>query len=99
MTQMPDPEVQAPVAEHSALATRRAAAGVLGGIGAAAVALVAGASWSVAALSATDVAALIFVIWVWTTVGGAGPDATKRIARAEDASPIASEVILVGAAV
>ena len=31
---------------------------------------------------ATDVAALVFVVWVWVTVSRADPVATARIARA-----------------
>jgi uncharacterized membrane protein len=71
--------------------------GAIGGIAAAAVAIAYGASWSVAALCASDVAALVFVIWVWVTVARADPVATARIARAEDASRAAAEAVLIGA--
>ena len=53
---------------------------------AAAIALAYGASWSVAALCASDVAALVFIGWVLLSVGAADASATARIARAEDAS-------------
>jgi uncharacterized membrane protein len=56
-----------------------------------------GASWSVAALCAYDVAALVFLVWVWVTVAGADPAVTQRIALAEDASHAAAEAILVAA--
>ena len=56
-----------------------------------------GASWSVAALCASDVAAIVFVVWVWVTVAGADAEATSQIARAEDASRAAAEAVLVGA--
>jgi uncharacterized membrane protein len=73
--------------------------GVIAGIAAAALALAEGASWSVAALCASDVAALVFVMWVWLTVAGADAPATARIARAEDASRVAAEAVLVGAGI
>ena len=54
--------------DHSGLANRRVLCGIAGGLAAAAIALIDGASWSVAALCASDVAALVFVVWVWSTV-------------------------------
>jgi uncharacterized membrane protein len=71
--------------------------GAVTGITAAAVALEHGASWSVAALCASDVAALVFIIWVWVTVSGADAAATAAIARGEDSSRAAAEAVLVGA--
>jgi uncharacterized membrane protein len=68
-----------------------------GGSAAAALALLLGASWSVAALSASDVAALVFVVWVWLTVAGADTATTAGIARAEDASRTGAEAVLVAA--
>jgi uncharacterized membrane protein len=79
------------------LAARRVMIGSAGGICAAAVVLAEGASWSVAALAAADVAALVFVAWVWLTVMRADAAATARIARTEDASRAAAEAVLVGA--
>ncbi len=99
MTDPPDSDTPALPADHSGLAARRVIIGVIGGIAAAALALSDGASWSVAALCASDAAALVFVIWVWVTVAGADEAATARIALAEDASRAASEAILVGAGV
>jgi uncharacterized membrane protein len=81
----------------SMLAAKRLIIGVGGGIAVAAVALANAASWSVAALCASDVAALVFIVWVWVTVAGADAAATARIARAEDSSRAAAEAILVGA--
>jgi uncharacterized membrane protein len=66
------------------------------GCAAAAIALADGASWSVAALCASDVAALVFIVWVWISVGRADPAATSRLARTED-SRVAAESILIGA--
>ena len=71
--------------------------GAVTGIAAAAVALDHGASWSVAALCASDVAALVFIIWVWVTVWGADAAATAGIARGEDSSRAAAEAVLLGA--
>jgi uncharacterized membrane protein len=79
------------------LAARRVIVGGAGGCAAAAAALAYGASWSVAALCASDVAALVFTGWVWLSVGRADAAATARIARAEDASPVAAESVLLGA--
>src|SRR4051794_17243300 len=84
-------------ADHSGLAARRVLAGGVGGLAAAALALVDGATWSVAALCASDIAALVFVIWVWATVARADAAATSRIARAEDASRAAAEAVLLSA--
>ncbi len=76
------------------LAERRVMAGAAGGCAAAAIALSYGASWSVAALSASDIAALVFVGWVWLSVGRADAAATAQIARAEDASRVGAESVL-----
>lgn len=88
----------APVApDHSMLAAKRVIVGGGAGIAVAGIALGDGSSWSVAALCASDVAALVFVVWVWVTVTGADAAATGRIARAEDSSRAAAEAILVAA--
>jgi uncharacterized membrane protein len=99
VTHAPDSDAPAVPADHSGLAAKRVIIGVIGGIAAAALALSEGASWSVAALCASDVAALVFVIWVWVTLAGADEVATARTARAEDSSRTASEAILLGAGV
>jgi uncharacterized membrane protein len=72
-------------------------AGAAGGFAAASVALAYGASWSVAALCGSDIAALVFIAWVWLSVGRADAAATARIARAEDASRVAAESVLLAA--
>jgi uncharacterized membrane protein len=81
--------------DHSGLAARRLIIGALVGAVAAAIALVAGASWSVAVLLAYDAGALVYVIWVWMTIGGSDPVTTSRIALAEDDSRATSDAILV----
>jgi uncharacterized membrane protein len=91
------PDPQTSPADHSGLAAKRVVLGVLGGLVVAGIALAHGASWSVAALGATDVAALVFVAWVWISIAGADAGATARLARAEDASRAAAEAVLLGA--
>jgi hypothetical protein len=79
------------------LAAKRLMIGSAGGIATAALALAEGASSSVAALSAADVAALVFVEWVWALAAAA------ELARRADArlrvlsvSPITTEPMLDG---
>ena len=83
--------------DHSGLAAKRVVAGGLSGLVVAGITLAEGASWSVAALGATDVAALVFITRVWLSVVGADAGATARLARAEDASRTAAEAVLLGA--
>jgi uncharacterized membrane protein len=71
--------------------------GAAGGAVAAGLGIIGGASWSVSALFAEDVAALVFLIWVWSTIATADAPATSRLARAEDESRAAAEAVLVGA--
>lgn len=71
--------------------------GAAGGAVAAALAVSRGASWSVAALFAEDVAALVFLVWVWSTIATADAPETSRLARNEDASRAAAEAVLIGA--
>ena len=71
--------------------------GAAGGGVAAALALIGGASWSVAALVAEDIAALVFLVWVRSTIATADAPGTSRLARSEDASRAAAEAVLIGA--
>ena len=71
--------------------------GAAGGAIGAALAVVGGASWSVAALVAEDIAALVFLVWVWSTIATADAPATARLARTEDASRAAADLVLIGA--
>jgi uncharacterized membrane protein len=84
-------------ARKPALAMRRAILAAVSGWLAASLVLQTGASWSVAALCGFDVAALVFVLWVWAGVAGADAETTERLARAEDASPTAAEGVLIAA--
>ena len=58
-TAQSDPQAVPP--DHSGLAAKRVVVGVLGGMVVAAIGLGEGASWSVAGLGASDVAALVYV--------------------------------------
>ena len=98
MTDAPDSDALPVPADRSGVPTKRVLVAGLGGIVAGALARGDGASWSVAALCASDVAALVFGIWVWVTVARADAAATAQIARAEDASRAAAEAVLVAAA-
>jgi uncharacterized membrane protein len=82
---------------RSGLAARRVIVGAAGGAVAAVLAVVGGASWSVAALVAEDVAALVFLVWVWSTIATADAPATSHLARTEDASRASAEAVLLGA--
>ena len=86
-----------PGAERFGLVGKRVVVGLVVGIAAGILALVEGASWAVAALCASDVAALVFIVWVWITVAGADAATTARLAKAEDASRAAAEAVLIGA--
>jgi uncharacterized membrane protein len=81
----------------SDLATRRVVVGAVAGAVVAVLCLLAGASWSVAALGLTDVTSLTFLASVWATVARLDSQATAAVARAEDASPPAAELVLLGA--
>jgi uncharacterized membrane protein len=81
------------------LAVRRLmVAGVAGGITLAA-ALTAGASWAIAADGVWDAAALVFLVWVWASIGGKNALETADLARAEDVSRPLADMILLGASV
>jgi uncharacterized membrane protein len=83
--------------DHSGLAARRVVVCGVAALAAAGIAVAGGASWSVAALCASDVAALIFVVWVGSAIWRADAADTARIARAEDASRAAAEAVLIAA--
>jgi uncharacterized membrane protein len=93
----PDIDPDGPWADRSGLAARRVIVGVVVGAAVAALVLANGGSWAVAGLCASDVAALVFVVWVWVSVARADAVATARLARAEDTSRAAAEGVLLGA--
>jgi uncharacterized membrane protein len=99
MTDQPETAAADSPLDHSGLAAKRVTVAMILGAITAALAIAAGAMWSVAALGAEDAAAAVFVILVWTSTARANAAATARIARAEDASRVAAEAVLVGAGV
>jgi uncharacterized membrane protein len=99
MTDRPSPESLATPVDHSGLSAKRVIVGAIVGVVSAGLAVTSGASWSVAALCASDAAALVFIVWVWATVAGDDAKVTARMARAEDASRAASEAVLMAAGV
>jgi uncharacterized membrane protein len=85
--------------DQKGLAVRRLVVAVVAGGVALAAALLAGASWAVAADASWDAAALVFLVWVWASIGGKDADATSRMARAEDVSRPVADLMLLGASV
>lgn len=79
------------------LAGRRVAAGAAAGAVAAAAALALDASIAIAAVVALDVAAVLYVTLVWSTLPRSDAEATARRARVEDSSRIAAEAELLAA--
>lgn len=72
---------------------------VVGGLATvvAAVALVLSASWSVALLLGWDVAAVVYMAWIWMTVRGSDEEETADEALREDSSRAAAEAVLLSA--
>ena len=70
------------------------AAGVLVG-----VALAWFVPWQVDTIIAWDVAATVFVVWVWATIHGRDAAGTQAIATREDNSRLAADVVLISASV
>jgi uncharacterized membrane protein len=81
------------------LARRRALVAAAVAAATLAVALVAGAPWSVALLVAWDAAAIVYLVMVWSTIWRLGGSETKRLAASEDASRTAAEALLLAAGV
>jgi uncharacterized membrane protein len=57
------------------------------------------APWQLATLIGWDVAAALFVLWVWTSAGRFDADETKRFATREDDSRFSAQLLVVGACV
>ncbi len=54
--------------------------------------------WQLAELIAFDVAALVLLLWVWSTIAGLDGEQTSRIATPEDNSRVVASVLVVSAA-
>ena len=83
---------------RAGLADIRAAIATLLGLAAFVVALVAGATWSVAVLVGWEVAATVFLAWVGRTIVRMDAAATRGIAARED-SRVAAEELVVSASI
>jgi uncharacterized membrane protein len=81
------------------LARRRVLVGTGAGIVTLAIALLAGASWSVSVLVGWDTVTLVFLGWVWATIMLKDAKGTERVAMAEDDSRAASDGLILGASV
>jgi uncharacterized membrane protein len=95
-------EATAPVPEeerldHTGVGARRVMIAAGAGLVVAAIALIAGVSWSVAALFASDIAAAVFIVWIGLTVHQLDGPGTSRHARAVDPSRPAADAVLVAA--
>lgn len=55
-------------------------------------------SWTYSALVGWDVAALVFLLWVWLVIGGMDAEETARHAKRENPDRVASDAILLSAA-
>ncbi len=55
--------------------------------------------WQPASLTAWNVAALTFLVWVWSTVGTLDADETRAVATLEDASRFAAHLLVVVACI
>jgi uncharacterized membrane protein len=55
--------------------------------------------WQVDSIIAWDVAAAVFVIWVWVAIHGRDAAGTQAIATREDGSRFAADVVLISASV
>jgi uncharacterized membrane protein len=81
------------------LARRRIFAGTAAGLVAAGVAVLVGASWSVAFRVGWDALTLVFLSWVWTTILWKDDKATAQLALAEDDSRATADGVILGASV
>jgi uncharacterized membrane protein len=77
------------------VAMRRLAAGALAGTAVLAIALLSGAPWPAAIALGWDATALVFLASVWATIYALDAYETKRVARREDSSVAAADLILV----
>lgn len=81
------------------LAVTRLVVATLAGSVTAAVARAFGAPWGVALTASWCAAAILFLSWVWLSIGGMDPGETADHANAEDVSRTAVDVTLLGASV
>jgi uncharacterized membrane protein len=92
-TGAPEAAEAAPL-DHTGLAAKRVMVAAIAGFITAGIALAYDASWSVAALIASDIAALVYISVVWWKINSADSSETKAIALAEDNSRRAADAVL-----
>jgi uncharacterized membrane protein len=81
------------------LARRRIFVGAAAGLVAGGVAVLVGASWSVAVLVGWDALALVFLSWVWTTIFSKDDKGTAQLALAEDDSRATADGVILCASI
>jgi uncharacterized membrane protein len=81
------------------LAMRRLAVSATSGVLALLVAWASGARWSVSVLIGWDVATVVFMTWVWVTIGPMDAASTEQLALSEDDSRAAADTTLLSASV
>jgi uncharacterized membrane protein len=86
-------------AGRQGLAGRRALVAAVAAAIALAAAAAAGASWPVGLLVAWDAAAIVSLVWVWSTIWRRDGSETERHAASEDTSRAAAEPLLLSAGV
>lgn len=57
------------------------------------------APWQLSTLVGWDVAAALYIVWVWASVGFFSPDETRKFATREDASRVSAQLLVLGASV
>jgi uncharacterized membrane protein len=87
------------VDQHGLAARRLVVAGLAAVVTLAAALLAGVSSAAVAADASWDGAALVFLVWVWVSIGGKDADETARMANAEDVSQPLADLILLTASI
>jgi len=87
------------MANPQGLAMRRLAVAAASGAIALLVGWAAGAPWSVSILIGWDVATVVFLTWVWVTIGPMDAASTARSALSEDDSRAAADTTLLSASI
>ena len=86
-------------ADLQGLALKRLAVGTAAGAITTVALGLRGTAWSVAILAGWDALTVVFLVWVWVTVGPRDAAGTERLALAEDDSRAVADAILLGASV
>jgi uncharacterized membrane protein len=79
------------------LAALRVVVATAVGLATAAAALGVGAAWGIAVTGGWCASSLVFLVWVWGTVGPMSPEETEAHAKQEDSSRTIADLLLLGA--